>query len=246
MREILTLIGSAVFLGLTAGILRLSGIPMVAAPIWAALRAMAQLAAIALVLQGVFQAPWTAVFVVAMMTTVAAMTSGARISHLHRGRFAAAVGVSCAALTAIALVFALGMMDIQVRYVIAVSGIVIGNAMTGVTLAGRNFARSARSRCGEVETWLALGAPPQRSFLDISRESVRESMVPSIDQTKSTGLVTLPGAFVGALMGGATPIEAARFQLVVLVAIMFAVAFGSLLTTRILSGSPTLPPRTAN
>ncbi|MDO5724111.1 MAG: ABC transporter permease, partial [Flaviflexus sp.] len=131
------------------------------------------------------------------------LTSGSRMSQLHGGRQAAAVGVSCSALLAIALVFALGMMAVKENYVIAVSGIVIGNTMTGVTLACRNCARSARNRAGEVETWLALGAPAQRSFLDISRESVRESLVPAIDQTKSTGLVTLPGAFVGALMGGA-------------------------------------------
>lgn len=245
MREILTLIGSAVLLGATALMLRMAGIRMMAAPALATLRALVQLAVIALVLQGVFTAPWTAVFIVATMLTVASLTSGSRISALNGGRKAAAIGVSCSALIAIGAVFALGMMAVEVRYVIAVSGIVIGNAMNGVTLSGRNFARSARSRAGEVETWLALGAPPQRSFLDIARESVRESLVPSIDQTKSTGLVTLPGAFVGALMGGASPIEAARFQLVVLVAIMFAVTLGSILATRILSHSPSLPPRVA-
>ena len=46
-----------------------------------------------------------------------------------------------------------------------------------------------------------------------------ELMLPTLDQSKSTGLVTLPGAFVGALVGGASPADAAKFQLVVLAGI---------------------------
>ena len=46
------------------------------------------------------------------------------------------------------------------------------------------------------------------------------AMIPSTDQTKTTGLVTLPGAFVGAIFGGLSPLEAGRFQVVVLAAIM--------------------------
>jgi putative ABC transport system permease protein len=34
--------------------------------------------------------------------------------------------------------------------------------------------------------------------------------------------VTLPGAFVGAIFGGVSPLEAGRFQIVVLAAIMAA------------------------
>jgi putative ABC transport system permease protein len=48
------------------------------------------------------------------------------------------------------------------------------------------------------------------------------ALIPSIDQTKTTGLVTLPGAFVGAIFGGLSPLEAGRFQIVVLASIMAA------------------------
>lgn len=65
-------------------------------------------------------------------------------------------------------------------------------------------------------------------------------LIPSIDQTKNTGLVTLPGAFVGALMGGASPIEAAHFQLVVLISVMFAQTVVGVIETRILSRATTI------
>jgi putative ABC transport system permease protein len=51
---------------------------------------------------------------------------------------------------------------------------------------------------------------------------VHAALIPSTDQTKTTGLVTLPGAFVGAIFGGASPLEAGRFQVVVLASIMAA------------------------
>jgi putative ABC transport system permease protein len=74
----------------------------------------------------------------------------------------------------------------------------------------------------EVEGWLALGATPRQSTLELARQSVYSALIPSVDQTKTTGLVTLPGAFVGAIFGGVSPLAAGRFQIVVLAAIMAA------------------------
>jgi putative ABC transport system permease protein len=51
---------------------------------------------------------------------------------------------------------------------------------------------------------------------------VYSALIPTTDQTKTTGLVTLPGAFVGAIFGGVSPLEAGRFQIVVLAAIIAA------------------------
>ena len=117
------------------------------------------------------------------------------------------------------VIFGLRLVDFQVRYLVAVGGIIIGNSMSAATLAGRNFLRASRARKDEIEAWLSLGATPARAHEEIGRESVRESLLPTLDQTKSTGLVTLPGAFVGALFGGASPAVAAQFQLVVLAGI---------------------------
>ena len=114
------------------------------------------------------------------------------------------------------LIFALGLVDFGVRYLVATAGIIIGNAMSAATLSGRNFLRATRLRRDEIEGWLALGAAPAAAHLEIGREAVRESLLPNLDQTRSAGLVTLPGAFVGALFGGASPAQAAQFQLVVL------------------------------
>jgi putative ABC transport system permease protein len=47
--------------------------------------------------------------------------------------------------------------------------------------------------------------------------------------------VTLPGAFVGAIFGGVSPLEAGRFQVVVLASIMAAGAITAVVVTAALA-----------
>jgi putative ABC transport system permease protein len=60
----------------------------------------------------------------------------------------------------------------------------------------------------------------------------------SLDQARTTGLVTLPGAFVGALFGGASPVEAAQFQLVVLAGVALAMTLTGVVVTRLAGHTP--------
>ncbi len=207
-------------------------------PLTALLRAVVQLAIIATILRGVLAVPWTVALFVLLMLTTASFTAGSRLDELPRGRLLALLGVLAGASVSLALVFALQLVDLEARYVVAVSGIVIGNAMSAATLSGRNFLRAARSRRDEVEAWLSLGATPAQAYDDIGRDAAREALLPNLDQTRSTGLVTLPGAFVGALFGGASPLVAAQFQLVVLAGIALTMLTTAVVVTRLASRSP--------
>ena len=102
--------------------------------------------------------------------------------------------------------------------------------MTATTLAGRRVQDALRSRRGEVEAALSLGLLDRDARLLVSRADAGLALVPGLDQTRTVGLVTLPGAFVGMLLGGATPIQAAAVQLVVLVALLLVAAVATVLT----------------
>ena len=207
-------------------------------PLAALARAVVQLAIVATLLRGVLAVPWTVALFVLLMLTTASTTAGSRLDELPRGRVLALVGVLCGASVTLALVFALRLVDLEARYVVAVAGIIIGNAMSAATLAGRNFLRGARGRRDEVEAWLSLGATPAQAYDDIGRDAAREALLPNLDQTRSTGLVTLPGAFVGALFGGASPVVAAQFQLVVLAGLALTMLSTAVVVTRLASRSP--------
>lgn len=234
-------LGLAVIVAVILSIQRWARLSVGWAPAIAAVRATVQLSVIALLLRGVLTVPWTVVLFVLLMLTTATLTSGKRLHELAGGRKAALLGILTGAAVTVTLIFLLRLVAFDTRYIVSVAGIIIGNSMSAATLAGRMFLRTVRDRSDEVEGWLALGATPVVANSEVAREAVRETLLPTIDQTAATGLVTLPGAFVGALFGGASPLQAAQFQLVVLIGIMLTQTITALAVVRAASASPVIP-----
>lgn len=230
--------GLALLAVLTVALGWWAGIGLRWAPLLALTRATVQLAVIAALLRGILSVPWTVLAFIALMLTTASFTAGGRIRALPQGRRFAALGVVAGSLIALGLVLVLRLVHLDVRHVAAIAGIVIGGAMSAATLSGRHFLHGARLRRDEVEGWLSLGATPSQAYSEIGRTAVREALLPNLDQTRATGLVTLPGAFVGALFGGAGPVDAAKFQLVVLAALALAMTICGIVVTRLAGRSP--------
>lgn len=230
--------GLLVVTGLTVALARWGRVGLGWFPMIVVVRAAVQLSVIALLLRGILAVPWTVAGFILLMLTTASWTSAGRLKEVWHGRRIAVAGVLSGAAAALVVIFGLHLVDLQVRNLVAVAGIVIGNSMSAATLAGRNFRRTSLARRAEVEAWLSLGATPSVAHEEIGHEAVRESLLPTLDQTKSTGLVTLPGAFVGALFGGASPIVAAQFQLVVLAGVALAMTLTGIVVTRLAGHTP--------
>jgi len=234
-------LGLSALLGIAATVSIVADLGLVRQMMTASLRAALQLAVVALALRGVFDAPVTAVAVLAVMFSVAIWTATRRLAGVPDARQAVLLGCGVGAGVAVTIVVALPTLDRDVRTLIAVAGIVIGNSMVAATLAGRHLYRGLRQHRDEVEGWLAIGATPRQAVRGIARDAAREAMVPGMDQTRTTGLVTLPGAFIGALLGGASPLQAARFQIVVLVALLCAQVLTAATVTYRLGAPATIP-----
>ncbi|HEY8699345.1 MAG TPA: ABC transporter permease [Arthrobacter sp.] len=230
-----TLLSVGLLMALTLAVLRGFRARHIAAPALAILRGAAQLALISLVLSGVITNPVFVALALLTMFAVAAVTATRRL--VWNWKNFALVGGSMATGIAVtlAIVFATGAIPFTPRYALAIGGIIIGNAMTITTLAGRRFTESVIERWDEVEGWLALGATPRQSTRELARGAVYSALIPSTDQTKTTGLVTLPGAFVGAIFGGVSPLEAGRFQILVLASIMAAGSITAVMIIAILA-----------
>lgn len=217
-----TLLGVGLLMTLTVAVLAAYRVPHSRAPGLAILRGAAQLAVISVVLGGVITSPAWVGAALLVMFAVAAATATRRLGW-SLTRLAVVGGAMALGITAaLVVIFGTGAIAFTPRYVLALGGIVIGNSMTVAALAGRQFAGTVTERWDEVEAWLALGATGRQSTLELARNAVYSALIPSTDQTKTTGLVTLPGAFVGAIFGGVSPLEAGRFQIVVLASIMAA------------------------
>lgn len=234
-------IGVVALLAVTYGVIRLGDLPLRFEPAIAVGRGAVQLAVVGVALRGVLSAPPTVAAALAVMLSTAVWTAGRRLSGLDGGLRTAAIACTTGATVAMTVVFVLGVLPFQARYVVALGGIVIGNTMTGATLSGRLLLAGLRARREEVEAWLSLGATMRQAVHDVARRAAAEALVPGMDQTRTTGLVTLPGAFIGALLGGANPLQAARFQLVVLAALLTAQSIVAVCVVRLLGSPATLP-----
>lgn len=236
-----TLLGVGLLVAATVIVLLWFRIPHAFAPALAIVRGAAQLAVISLILGSVITDPVWVGAALLVMFVVAAVTATRRI-HWSASRFALVGGAMAAGIVVtLFVVFATGAVAFTPRYALALGGIVIGNAMTIATLAGRRLTESIVDRWEEVEGWMALGATPRESTLSLARSAVYSALIPSTDQTKTTGLVTLPGAFVGAIFGGLSPLEAGRFQIVVLACIMAAGAITAVIIVRVLAPTRVRP-----
>ncbi|HEY7008783.1 MAG TPA: ABC transporter permease [Jatrophihabitantaceae bacterium] len=235
-------IGLVALLTIAVVVLTVAGVPHRRDALIASARAVVQLAVVAAALRGVFAAPVAVIGVIAVMFSVATWTAGRRLRPRAGAMRAVVFACAAGAGVAIAIIVGLPTLSRDVRTLVAVSGIVFGGTMTAATLTGRRLADGLHRRREEVEAWLAIGATPRRAVRDIARDAAFEALVPALDQTRTVGLVTLPGAFVGALLGGASASAAARFQIVVLVGLLCAETITATLLAWLLGAPATLPP----
>ncbi len=186
-------------------------------------RAVVQLLLVALVVGAVLGSLPLSFAFLAFMSVVASATAARRLTPRREGALAA-LPVLGGAVPVVALLVATGLVPLEGTALVPVGGILVGGAMTATTLAGRRALDALRGRRGEYEAALAIGLLPRDAALLVAREDAGLALVPGLDQTRTVGLVTLPGAFVGMLLGGATPAEAAAVQLVVLVCLLLVQA----------------------
>lgn len=187
----------------------------------AALRALVQLAAVSAIIVVVVGSLWLSVAFVLVMLGVAAFTSGRRMTPGRTGLLAV-LPIAVGAAPVIAIVLATGAVPPTGIALVPVCGIVIGGAMTATSLAGRRALDELAARRGEYEAALSLGLLDRDAAMLLARPSASQALVPALDQARTVGLVTLPGAFVGVLIGSGDVVQAGAAQLLVLVGLLAA------------------------
>ncbi len=124
---------------------------------------------------------------------------------------------------------------------IPVVGIIAGNTMNGHTLTCRRAFAALREEHGQYEAALSLGLTRADAVSEVIHRRVPEALVPGLDQVRTAGVVTLPGAFIGVLLGGGTPAQAAAAQVLVLVGIMAAQTTTAVVAERLIGMARLLP-----
>lgn len=192
--------------------------------LWAAVRTVVQLLLVGHILRIVFAhaAPWLTALVVAVMMALAAREVAARPRARLTGRGNGWVGaMAVAGTTVITVLFILNTALrpepwYDPRYTIALIGIVLGSVLNAASLALDGVLSGARREKLAIEARLALGGTVREAFSSLLRESVRRGIVPSINQMSAAGIITLPGIMTGQIIAGMDPIEAAKYQILLM------------------------------
>lgn len=191
----------------------------------AGVRAAVQLAAVSAVIVWVVRSVPLLLAFIALMYSVAVRTAGRRITA-NGTWWWAGLPIAAGVVPVVAALILTGLVPVKGITLIPVTGILIGGALTATAVGGRRALDELEQRRGEVEAGLALGLTERDARMEVARTPASDALLPGLDQTRTVGLVTLPGAFVGMLLGGASPAEAGAVQLFVLVALMAVQAVG--------------------
>jgi putative ABC transport system permease protein len=192
-----------------------------------------QLLLIGLVLEWVFRVDrwYVVVALMTVMTLVAGMAAVQRTQVRYPGiwvRSVVSVSASSWLMAALALT-----VIVRVRpwytpqYAIPLLGMILGNTLNGVSLGLDRLGSELTGRRHEVEALLALGATRWEAARPHLRQAVRTGLIPTINAMMVVGIVSLPGMMTGQILAGASPVEAVKYQIV----IMFLIASGAALGT---------------
>ena len=207
----------------------------------ASVRAAVQLAAVGALVTLVFDYAGLAAGFLALMLLAASLTSARRLRGVPNAFPRAAAAIAAGAAVGAVPLLASGAFSTQPRELIPIVGILVGGAMAASSVTGRRLTEAIADGMAEIEARLALGVSVREALAPSMRGAAATGLVPVIDQTTSVGLVTLPGTFVGLVLGGASPAEAARIQLVVLLSLLAVEVVAALLVARLVVAGLTRP-----
>ncbi|MFF1255746.1 MULTISPECIES: ABC transporter permease [unclassified Streptomyces] len=200
----------------------------------AGVRAAAQLAAVSVVITWAVTTVAGLVAFLVVMFGVAVRTAGRRLTS-NRTWWLTAAPIAAGVVPTVAALLLTGLVPLKGLALVPITGILIGGALTVTVLAGRRALHELEQRRGEVEAAMALGFLDRDARMEIARPAASDAMLPGLDQTRTVGLVTLPGAFVGMLLGGASPVMAGAVQLFVLIALMAVQAIAVAVTVELIA-----------
>lgn len=198
----------------------------------AAVRTVVQLALIGLVLEWIFALNrWYYVLpYLLFILAVAARAAVARSQHYFTGASWAsfAMLILASSLTAFSITeVVIGVEPWYApRYVIPLVGMLLGNALTGISLGLDKMLADLVQHKRAIEGRLALGVSLWRAILPWTRDAIRSGMIPIINAMTVVGLVSLPGMMTGQILAGVSPQDAISYQILIMFMIATCTAIG--------------------
>ncbi len=208
----------------------------------ASVRMTIQLLLIGLVLEFLFatRSVWLIILVSQVMLLAAGREVRSRLKRKLRGLFGYQVGFTSMFISS----FSVALLALLVilrqdpwydpRYAIPFLGMLLGNTMTGVALASDRLTSLCYEQKEIIEQRLMLGETRSEAVSDIRRDCMRAGMIPLINSMAAAGLISLPGMMTGQILGGTPPLEAVKYQLLIMFLIGAGTGFGVICSIKLI------------
>lgn len=184
-------------------------------------RLVVQLWLLGIVLKAIFttNSPWVVLLTASFMLAVAAHTVGARQARdrwLIRAEALLAMGIGVAITMAVSVSLALHLRPwYHASTFIPLLGMILGNSVTGVSLAAERLASDLKADRDLVELRLSLGATARQAAMPSLRSAARAALTPILNNMSIAGIVSIPGMTTGQILAGADVLEAVRYQIMI-------------------------------
>lgn len=202
-----------------------------------AARMVVQLAAIGFVLKFIFAqtSPLWTLGLGLCMVLFAGREALARQTRRFTGWIAYGLGTSTLLFVGLlAILFGVGVLIgpdpwYSPRFVLPVLGMILGNTLTGISLGLDTLTTSATRERAGIEARIALGHTRTQAMNSVMKQALRTGMMPIINAMAATGIVALPGMMTGQILAGVDPVQATKYQLLIMFLIAGGTALGVLL-----------------
>jgi putative ABC transport system permease protein len=213
----------------------------------AAIRMVAQLLIVGVVLRYVFATASVGatsavvLFMIAAAAREVATRPKQRLKRHMNYQISAAV-VACSGFATVLLALTTAVRPspwYEPRYAIPLMGIVLGSVLNAASLALDGILDGVVRERSRIEARLALGTPFRDAIAPLVRSATRRGMIPVANQMSAAGIITLPGIMTGQLLAGMDPVEAVKYQILLMFLLAgasgLAAAGAALLAVRALS-----------
>ena len=193
-------------------------------------RAFVQLMIIGYVLKIIFDLEkWPYIVLMLMfMVLVAARNAEKRGKGIRNVFPVLLIAIGTAELVTMGMMLGLRIIPFQPQYIIPISGMIIGNSMVAAALTLNRIKAEIESRREEILVLLGLGATARQASGSSLQAALKSALIPTVDSMKTVGLVQLPGMMTGLIIGGVSPVEAVKYQVVVMFMMASAVSLTSM------------------
>ncbi len=117
------------------------------------------------------------------------------------------------------VVIIVGQDMLNAQYVIPISGMVMGNMMTGMTLALKTFRESIKEQRRKISALTSIGVSSPKILIPFVRQALETAILPTLNSMVGMGIVSLPGMMTGQILSGTIPTTAILYQIGIMIII---------------------------